>query len=105
MLSSKSSFPDLNTPLGRALYLAFYFHDEQPPPPPPGLCPDWSDSCVSGAFEGIGVDHIGLGADYDGGFAFPSGLETVSGYPLLSAELLRRGYSDGDVEKIIGGAP
>ena len=51
-----------------------------------------------------GIDHIGIGSDFDGidGQA-PAGLEDVSTYPALVAELLRRGYSDGDVEKIIGG--
>ncbi len=51
-----------------------------------------------------GIDHIGIGSDFDGidGQA-PTGLEDVSTYPALVAELLRRGYSDGDVEKIIGG--
>lgn len=51
-----------------------------------------------------GIDHIGIGSDFDGidGQA-PTGLEDVSKYPALVAELLRRGYSDADVEKIIGG--
>lgn len=51
-----------------------------------------------------GIDHIGIGSDYDGidGQA-PTGLEDVSKYPALVVELLRRGYSDADVEKIIGG--
>ncbi len=50
-----------------------------------------------------GIDHIGIGSDFDGidGLA-PAGLEDVSKYPALVAELLRRGYSDTDVEKIIG---
>ena len=51
-----------------------------------------------------GIDHIGIGSDFDGidGQA-PAGLEDVSTYPALVAELLRRGYSDADAEKIIGG--
>ena len=51
-----------------------------------------------------GIDHIGIGSDFDGidGQA-PTGLEDVSTYPALVAELLRRGYSDADVEKVIGG--
>ena len=50
-----------------------------------------------------GIDHIGIGSDFDGidGQA-PAGLEDVSKYPALFAELLRRGYSDQDVEKIAG---
>ena len=50
----------------------------------------------------IGIDHIGIGADYDGMPPGPIGLEDVSTYPALFAELLRRGYSDEDVAKIAG---
>jgi membrane dipeptidase len=50
----------------------------------------------------IGADHIGLGSDYDGMGPGPVGLEDVSTYPNLVVELLRRGYSDEDVAKIIG---
>jgi len=47
-----------------------------------------------------GVDHIGIGSDYDGIHVVPVGLEDVSKYPNLFAELIRRGYSDEDVVKI-----
>jgi membrane dipeptidase len=50
-----------------------------------------------------GIDHIGIGGDFDGITAVPAGLEDVSTYPNLAAELLRRGYTDGDVRKILGG--
>jgi membrane dipeptidase len=50
-----------------------------------------------------GIDHIGIGSDFDGIEAVVEGLEDVSTYPALSAELFRRGYSDADVTKIIGG--
>lgn len=49
-----------------------------------------------------GVDHIGLGGDFDGITSVVAGLENVSTYPALVAELLRRRYSDGDVKKILG---
>jgi membrane dipeptidase len=49
-----------------------------------------------------GIDHIGLGGDFDGITSVPEGLEDVSKYPALTAELLRRGYSDDDVKKILG---
>ena len=49
-----------------------------------------------------GIDHIGLGGDFDGITAVPLGLEDVSTYPVLTAELLRRGYSDDDMRKILG---
>ena len=52
----------------------------------------------------VGVDHVGLGSDYDGvGDSLPEGLEDVSTYPRLLEELLRRGYADADIEKICGG--
>lgn len=50
-----------------------------------------------------GPDHIGLGGDYDGNDAWPEGLEDVSGYPRLFAELIRRGWSDADLAKLANG--
>jgi membrane dipeptidase len=49
-----------------------------------------------------GVDHVGIGSDFDGITSTPKGLEDVSTYPALVAELLRRGWSDNDVKKVIG---
>jgi membrane dipeptidase len=49
-----------------------------------------------------GIDHIGLGGDFDGISSVVQGLEDVSTYPALSAELLRRGYKDDDLKKILG---
>ena len=49
------------------------------------------------------VDHVGIGSDYDGvGDSLPEGLKDVSSYPNLIEGLLRRGYSDGDIRKILG---
>ena len=50
-----------------------------------------------------GVDHVGLGGDYDGNDAWPEGLSDVSGYPRLLAELARRGWSDEDLGKLASG--
>lgn len=50
-----------------------------------------------------GVDHVGLGGDYDGNDTWPVGLEDVSGYPKLFAELIRRGWSDEDLAKLARG--
>ena len=48
-----------------------------------------------------GIDHVGIGSDYDGvGDSLPLGLKDVSTYPNLIAELLKRGYSAEDIEKI-----
>jgi len=49
-----------------------------------------------------GIDHVGLGGDLDGIDVTPKGLEDVSKYPDLTAELLRRGWSDADVKKLLG---
>ncbi|WP_328721347.1 dipeptidase [Streptomyces sp. NBC_00247] len=50
--------------------------------------------------EVAGVDHIGVGGDYDGTAFLPEGLEDVSGYPNLIAELLRRNWSEADLAKL-----
>ena len=49
-----------------------------------------------------GIDHIGIGGDFDGITSVPEGLEDVSKYPALTAELLRRGYKDAEIKKILG---
>jgi membrane dipeptidase len=49
-----------------------------------------------------GIDHIGLGSDFDGITQVALGLEDVSTYPALVAELLRRGYKDDEIKKIVG---
>jgi len=51
----------------------------------------------------VGVDHVGLGSDFDGISSTPEGLEDVSKMPNITRELVKRGYSDGDIEKILGG--
>jgi membrane dipeptidase len=50
-----------------------------------------------------GIDHVGLGSDFDGVTSLPEGMEDVSRFPALTAELLRRGYSEADVRKVLGG--
>jgi membrane dipeptidase len=50
-----------------------------------------------------GVEHIGIGGDYDGNEEWPVGLEDVSGYPRLFAELIRRGWRDADLARLAGG--
>jgi membrane dipeptidase len=49
-----------------------------------------------------GPDHIGIGSDFDGIPTVPVGLEDVSKYPALTAELLRRGWPEADVRKALG---
>ncbi len=49
-----------------------------------------------------GIDHVGIGGDYEGFRGPPEGLEDVSCYPALLAELMRRGYSKEDIKKVAG---
>jgi len=49
-----------------------------------------------------GVDHVGLGGDFDGSDSMPEGLEDVSKYPSLFAELVRRGWKDEELKKLAG---
>jgi membrane dipeptidase len=49
-----------------------------------------------------GVDHVGIGSDFDGVDYTPVGLEDVSKFPELFAELIRRGWSDADLRKLAG---
>jgi membrane dipeptidase len=50
-----------------------------------------------------GVDHVGLGSDFDGIESAPQELDDVTCYPVITRELLKRGHSASDVEKILGG--
>lgn len=51
----------------------------------------------------IGVDHVGLGSDFDGISVAPQQLDDVTSYPLITKALLEKGYSKKDVTKILGG--
>ncbi len=57
---------------------------------------------VEHAIRIAGIDHVGLGADYDGVTRLPVGLEDVSTYPALTTELLRRGYPREQLHKLLG---
>lgn len=50
----------------------------------------------------IGVDHVGLGADFDGAESFPVGINSIADYPKVTEALLKRGYSEVEVKKILG---
>jgi membrane dipeptidase len=59
--------------------------------------------CIDHIVQLVGVDHVGLGSDFDGvGDSLPTGLKDVSMYPNLVYELLRRGYSEAAIRKILG---
>jgi len=51
----------------------------------------------------IGVDHVGLGADWDGVEVLPVGIENIAKLPSLTKKLIERGYSQRDIRKILGG--
>jgi len=50
-----------------------------------------------------GIDHVGIGSDFDGVPRLPEQLESVASYPLITQELLNRGYDETSVHKILGG--
>jgi membrane dipeptidase len=50
----------------------------------------------------VGIDHVGVGSDFDGVQAVPADLSSVADLPNLTKELLKRGYSEGDIDKILG---
>lgn len=51
----------------------------------------------------VGVDHVGMGSDFDGINSSPQQLDDVTNYPLITEELVKRGYSKKDIKKILGG--
>lgn len=66
--------------------------------PPLSLLMDHLDYMVKLA----GVDHVGLGSDFDGVSSLPQQLDDITGMPLITKELLKRGYSKKDIRKILG---
>ena len=50
-----------------------------------------------------GVDHVGIGTDFDGISAMPEGVDSAADLPKITQGLLDRGYSESDIKKILGG--
>jgi len=69
------------------------------PPTPFGVLIDHIDHIARVA----GVDHVGLGSDFDGVSALPLGMEDITRLPRIAQALLDRGYSETDVKKMLGG--
>lgn len=69
---------------------------------PPGVEIEVLIDHIDHAVKVAGVDHVGLGSDF-GGIHNPVGLETAAGYPLITYQLLKRGYKEEDIKKILGG--
>lgn len=67
--------------------------------PPLSILLDHIDHLVKVA----GIDHVGVGSDFDGISSTPKGLDDCSDFPKLTAGLLQRGYSESDIRKILGG--
>jgi membrane dipeptidase len=84
-----------------AVRAAMERYDEEQPVPPASVS-DVADH-VDHIRRVAGVDHVGVGSDFDGSPGMPRGLEDVSCYPALFAELAGRGYSDEDLAKVAGG--
>ena len=76
-----------------------WFTQPRQPDTPLSLLVDHIDHIAQVA----GIDHVGLGSDFDGGLFFPEGLKDVSDLPNITVELMRRGYSDEDIHRILGG--
>jgi len=76
-----------------------YASEVQSAKPPLSLLLDHLDYIV----KLIGVDHVGLGSDFDGISAAPQHLDDVTSYPIITKALLERGYSKKDATKILGG--
>ena len=93
----EAKFPD-----DRAAQKAAMLAYRRDAPVDPGTVHDVLDH-IDRIAEVAGVDHVGLGGDYDGVSTLPVGLEDVSGYPRITQGLLDRGYSREDVAKVMGG--
>jgi len=70
-------------------------------PGPPATVSDVADH-IDHVREVAGIDHVGIGSDFDGTPIMPEGLEDVSRYPVLFEELASRSYGDEDLKKIAG---
>jgi membrane dipeptidase len=75
---------------------------ERQNPPPQATLSQVADH-IEHVCRVAGADHVGIGSDFDGITYVPEGLEDVSHFPDLFAELIRRGWADGDLRKLAGG--
>ena len=77
-------------------------HDEDGPGPAPRATLADAADHIDHIRRVAGVDHVGIGGDFDGFESVPIGLEDVSTYPALFAELARRGWTDAELRKVAG---
>ena len=89
---------------GKALdaYAADEMHKDMEPKPSNATIDDAVEH-IDHAVKVAGIDHVGIGSDYDGISAVPKGLEDISKMPALRAALAKKGYSEEDIGKIFGG--
>jgi membrane dipeptidase len=92
----RTAHPDDPSGVREAMEAWFASH-----PDPPASIGDVADH-IDHVRAVAGIDHIGIGSDFDGAPTMPEGLEDVSRYPVLFEELASRGYGDKDLEKIAG---
>lgn len=76
---------------------------QQQQPPMPRCYPGHLVDHIHHIVQVAGIDHVGLGSDYDGITYGPVQMPDVSGFPYVTQELLNRGYSSGEIKKILGG--
>ncbi len=69
----------------------------------PGASLDDVIDHIDHAVEVMGVEHVGLGSDFVGVFDLPDGLQDVTRLPWITYELLKRGYTEGEIYQILGG--
>jgi len=80
----------------------FEFYQEFEKKAPRGTLKDIVDH-IEHVIQVAGIDHVGYGSDYDGVRSMPEGMEDVTKLPQLTQKLVDRGYSDEDIQKILGG--
>ena len=96
ILKLRKKYKDNQTEFWNVLMKMWKKH--APPPPEINVLIDHIDYIK----KLVGVNHVGLGSDFDGAGSFPRGLEDVSKLPLITYHLLKRGYSKGEIKKILG---
>ena len=78
-------------------------HAEQGHPKTANATLEDAAECIDHIVKVAGIDHVGIGSDFDGIPLVPIGLEDFSKIPALTDALLRRGYKEEDIKKIMGG--
>ena len=88
-----------NDPVGYTTAVIDLWKSQAPPPPPIDTLINHIDYVV----KLVGADYVGLGSDFDGAGSFPEGIKDISNFPLITYHLLKRGYSEENIKKILGG--